>query len=159
MPFITGDSLDPAFLEPVPPFTAPLSTAAPSLSSVKRLSELHGHVSAIQISAVFHLFNEEKQLHLARALAGLLSPAPGPIILGWHAGQEVKGIHQVPRSAERSPVEMFCHSPESWKELWDGVVFPKGTVRVEAKLDKLEGGPPRPEGVVIFKLVWSVTRL
>jgi len=27
---------------------------------------------------------------------------------------------------------MFCHSPDSWTELWDGGVFEKWTVRVEA---------------------------
>lgn len=159
VPFIAGDSLDPAFLELVPPFTVPPSTAPPALSSVKRLSELHGHVSAIQLSAVFHLFNEEKQLHLARALAGLLSPVPGSMILGWHAGQETKGFKEGPKRADGSSIEIFCHSPQTWKELWDGVVFPKGTVHVEAELVELEGGPPRPEGVVILKLVWSVTRL
>ncbi|KAH9000620.1 hypothetical protein EDB86DRAFT_2802022, partial [Lactarius hatsudake] len=29
----------------------------------------------------------------------------------------------------------FCHSPSSWVALvWDGVVFPKGSVKVEARL-------------------------
>lgn len=45
------------------------------------------------------------------------------------------------------------------QSLWDEVVFPKGTVRVEAELAELEGGLPTPEGVAILKLVWPVTRL
>ena len=159
VPFIAGDSLDPTFLEPVPPFTVPPQTSAPDLSAVTRLSELHGQVSAIQLSAVFHLFDEEKQLRLARALAGLLSPTPGSMILGWHAGQEEKGFKEGPQRSDGTAMQIFCHSPQSWTELWDGGVFPKGTVRVEAELAELEGGPPRPEGLLILKLVWSVTRL
>jgi len=37
-------------------------------------------------SLLFHLFSEEKQLHLLRALAGLLSPEPGSMIFGLHIG-------------------------------------------------------------------------
>ncbi|TFY63125.1 hypothetical protein EVJ58_g3435 [Rhodofomes roseus] len=159
VPFVAGDSLDPTFLEPVPPFTSLPSTPAPPLASVKRLSELQGHVSAIHLSAVFHLFPEEKQLHLARALAGLLSPASGSMILGWHAGLPQKGVFEGRERPDSQHIDLFCHSPETWKELWDGVVFPKGTVRVEAELRELEGGPPRPAGKVYWKLVWSVTRL
>ncbi|KZT65213.1 hypothetical protein DAEQUDRAFT_769060 [Daedalea quercina L-15889] len=159
VPIVAGDSLDSTFLEVVPPFTAPPQSPAPALSSVTRLSELHGHVSAIHLSAVFHLFNEEKQLHLAHALAGLLSPVPGSMILGWHVGLHEKGTVQALQRRDGTFIELFAHSPQSWTELWDGVVFPKGTVRVEAGLIELEGGEPRPEGVEYWKLVWSVTRL
>ena len=49
--------------------------------------------------------------------------------------------------------EVFCHSPESWKELWDGIVFEKGTVSVEVGVKLVDG---------VDKLVWmswSITRL
>ena len=53
---------------------------------------------------------------------------------------------------------MFCHSPESWKELWDGQIFKKGTVKVEAGLVERQGNPYNPNSKFYF-LWWSVTRL
>jgi len=57
---------------------------------------------------------------------------------------------------------MFCHSPESWKELWDGQVFEKGTVKVETHLHRITDRAIEmvagTSEVVLF-LVWSVTRL
>ncbi|KAH9912577.1 uncharacterized protein B0H18DRAFT_889733, partial [Fomitopsis serialis] len=126
VPIVAGDALDTAFLEPVPPFTSHPSTPAPPLSSVTQLSQLHGQVSAIYLSAVFHLFPEEKQLQLAHAIAGLLSPAPGSLILGWHAGLHEKGVLPGPQRPDGQHMGIFCHSPQTWKELWDGGVFPKG---------------------------------
>ena len=59
---------------------------------------------------------------------------------------------------------MFCHSPDSWIELWDGMVFEKGSVRVVAtpvnmKMDK---SYERRIGVTdtdVYTLSWCVTRL
>ena len=56
---------------------------------------------------------------------------------------------------------MFCHSPESWKALWEEEVFAPGEVAVEAKLVEVQR---EDLGVVWLKekfylLVWSVTRL
>jgi hypothetical protein len=49
---------------------------------------------------------------------------------------------------------MFCHSPESLKELWDGQVFKKGTVKVAADLHVID---VRPDRNISF-MWWSVTR-
>lgn len=54
---------------------------------------------------------------------------------------------------------MFCHSPDSWKEMW-GKVFKAGTINVEAELVQL----PRPDldsipGTEFFVIRWSVVRL
>ncbi|KAI0374560.1 hypothetical protein BV20DRAFT_518721 [Pilatotrama ljubarskyi] len=166
VPFIPGDALNPAHLESVPPFYSPPDTSVPELSTLTSLNSLHGHVSAIHASAFFHLFTEEQQAHLARALAGLLSPEPGSMILGTHVGRPEKGSrveagNQL--SSDRSQ-PMFCHSPESWRGLWDGQIFRKGTVKVEAilkerkerGLDQLPGLVP---GTKTYSLVWSVVRL
>ncbi|OSD04930.1 hypothetical protein PYCCODRAFT_1363568 [Trametes coccinea BRFM310] len=157
VPFIPGDVFDQTHLEPAPPFYSPPDTPTPQLSSLTSLNPLRGRVSAIHASAFFHLFDEEKQLQLAQALAGLLSPEPGSMMLGAHGGQPEKG----PRlSAASRP--MFCHSPESWKALWDGQIFKKGTVRVEAFLRERESGaiPDVVEsGTKSYTLVWSITRL
>ncbi|KIJ52457.1 hypothetical protein M422DRAFT_156563 [Sphaerobolus stellatus SS14] len=94
------------------------------------LNPLKTRISVIHVSLVFHLFSEEKQLELAHRLAALLSPLPGSIIFGNHISLSEKGIH--PNNT--SGIRMFCHSPESWQAMWDGVVFPKGTVEVKSQL-------------------------
>ncbi|KZT71790.1 hypothetical protein DAEQUDRAFT_687159 [Daedalea quercina L-15889] len=172
--FLGGDAFDPAFFEEGLLLDSPPTTPPPALASLKVLTPLNGHVSAIHASSFFHLFDEEKQLELARKLAGLLSPVPGSVILGGHAGQPTKGLW-TERRTMASGKYMFCHSPESWKELWDGQVFEKGKVRVEVTLRtakemfdidpagtkwidaaQMQGG----SGTVNYRvLVWSVTRL
>jgi len=99
-----------------PPLDAPPEASAPALSSLTTLTPLHGHVSVIHTSSFFHLFSEEKQLELARKLAGLLSPLPGSMIFGLHSRQAEKGL-RTESSELRTGDYMFCHSDESWKEL------------------------------------------
>ncbi|KAJ6466926.1 hypothetical protein C8R45DRAFT_1055480 [Mycena sanguinolenta] len=153
--FLAGDALNPEFLEPAAPLisSSDVSDAAPSLSSLTSLTPLRGHVSAIHISSVFHLFFEPQQLQLARALAGLLSPAPGSVIFGSHGGRRTKGFNE--KGYCSGGHHMFCHSPESWRELWEEV-FPKGTIQVKAELKQLLG---RDESSDTGRLVWSVMRL
>ena len=136
------------------------SLAAPDLRSLTSLTPLHGRVFAIHATAIFHLFGEEKQLQLARALAGLLSPEPGSMIFGAHIGvPEKKGFE--PPVMHRDH-HMWCHSPESWTELWDGLVFEKGVVEVQTKLYHAERkgfDPDAPQNSTLTYLVWLVTRL
>ena len=117
------------------------------------LNPLRGHVSAISVCAVFHLFSaEEAQLQLAKNIAGLLSPEPGSMIFGFHIGREEAGMSGG-RSLGGTEFSLFCHSPESWAELWDGKLFRKGTVRVDARLWD-------HAATVEFQILqWSVTRL
>ncbi|PCH33469.1 hypothetical protein WOLCODRAFT_62696 [Wolfiporia cocos MD-104 SS10] len=157
--FIPGDALNPAFLQPVAPFYEPLPNPVADLSSLKTLTPLQGRVSAIHASAFFHLFDEAGQLALARALAGLLAPAPGSVIFGAHGGEAEKGFRAA-SSLTASSERMFCHSPESWVQLWDGEVFEKGTVKVEAFLvDVGKKELPSMDRGSYMHLVWSVTRL
>ncbi|KAF7377672.1 Methyltransferase ausD [Mycena sanguinolenta] len=153
--FLAGDALDPNFLEPTmpPDSSSEVPDFVPPLSSLTSLTPLRGHVSVIHITAVFHLFFEPQQLQLARALAGLLSPAPGSLILGSHVGRRTKGFNE--RAIGSGGHHMFCHSPESWCELWEEV-FPKGMIEVKAELKQR---PEREESYDIGNLVWSVTRL
>ncbi|GBE78156.1 hypothetical protein BKA93DRAFT_733445 [Sparassis latifolia] len=159
VPFLPGDAFDPEFLTPVAPFYSPPDTPVPTLSSLKNLSPLVGHVSAIHGSLFFHLFDEPGQLQLARSLAGLLSPEPGSMIFGVHGGMPQKGQKkETVLPHERG--SMFCHSPESWTELWDGQVFKKGSIKVETKLVELTRDEMLPsEGERFWMLYWSVTRL
>ncbi len=164
MPFVAGDAFDSNHLEPVSPFYSPPETPTPQLQTLTSLNPLRGHVSAIHASAFFHLFGEAEQFHLAKAIAGLLSPKPGSMILGAHGGLPVKGIRNE-NGVYQNPARtrpMFCHSPDSWKELWDGQIFEKGTIKVEAILHehkRRDLGTTIPEGTKLYLLVWSVTRL
>lgn len=155
VPFIAGDAFSPSHIG-IP--TTPMSTSRPAnLSGLTSLNPLRGHVSAIHASSFFHLFNEEKQAYLAKALACLLSPEPGSMIFGSHLG--------APQPMERMAfmgIQRFCHSPESWAKLWDGEIFEKGTVKVDATLQKYDltrlGGDDVP-GREFHLFSWCLTRL
>jgi hypothetical protein len=156
--FVAGDAFLPSILEPREPFYSPPSSLRPTdLKTLTSLTPLQGHISAIHASSFFHLFDKDKQFALAKQLATLLSPQPGSVIFGSHGSLPVKHVRTP--SVGRN---MFCHSPESWTELWDGVIFNKGTVNIEAII--VERGfrsvcvlvdAVRP----VTALVWSVTRL
>jgi len=160
--FVEGDVLKPDILFPRKPFYDNPDSPRPVLSSLSSLTPLQGHVSVIHASALFHIFSEDKQRKLARQLATLLLPEAGSVIFGSHiskAGPE-KGFRN---ADECLPTKflMFCHSPDSWKELWDGDIFEKGTVAVDARLKQVDRPDLQMAGVDLefFVLEWSVTRL
>jgi hypothetical protein len=141
-------------IAPAEPYYEEPGTPCPPLSSLTSLTPLRGHVSAIHASSFFHLFDEEKQLLLAKRLAALLSPRSGSVIFGSHGGNAEMGLTDMPNSVGG---HMFCHSPESWRDLWDKQVFKKGSVRVNCGLRKVETRDfPAKEGVFLW---WSVTRV
>ncbi|KAG1862054.1 hypothetical protein DFJ58DRAFT_238837 [Suillus subalutaceus] len=131
-----------------------VGVSTPNLSNLTSLNPLRGCVSAIHATAFFHLFKEDKQLHMARALAGLLSAEPGSIILGAHTGAQKKGV--VNQAYKGIEIDMFSHSAESWTAMWDGETFEKGTVKVDAQFREIEGVGGDERYPVLF---WSVTRL
>ena len=163
--FVTGDVFDAKHLDVVPPLasthdlTGASEGPALDLGSLTSLNPLRGRVFAIHASYFFHFFSEARQLHIARALAGLLSPEPGSIIFGLHTGLADKGFVTSPMGDH----QMFCHSPESWAQLWDGIVFEKGVVDVKVKLVHMGREDPDAEQHAFFAaftvLEWSVTRL
>jgi len=154
--FLAGDAFDDAHLSlaalvpPGPP---------PPVGSVNTLTELRGHISVILASSFFHLFDEEKQFELGKRLAALLDPRPGSIIFGSHGAMPAKGHH--PGFLTR----MFCHSPESWTQMWEEQIFEKGQVKASAALKEVnvvEGRAraiPVKEGARFYWLAWSVERL
>ncbi|KAG2140080.1 hypothetical protein DEU56DRAFT_292200 [Suillus clintonianus] len=152
--FIPGDVFDPAFLSISRPASSVPEGAMPDIQTLQSLNDLRGRVGVIHASKLFHLFDEEKQLQLARALGGLLSCEPGSIICGTHAIAltSEKGI--VRHTVLGVDITYFCHSPESWDCLWDGVVFEKGQVKVETRTSTIDMG-----GIPFRLLHWSVTRL
>jgi hypothetical protein len=154
VPFIAGDIFDLSILAPVTPYNDVPKTPMPALDTLTSLNPLRGYVSAIHTSSFFHLFDEEQQTKVARALAGLLSPEPGSVIFGLHGGLPVKGM----RSRSTGGFG-FSHSPESWKELWDGQIFDQGKVKVEAFLKRTDRIEPNSTSNKGDWLVWSVTRV
>ncbi|KAI1788614.1 hypothetical protein LXA43DRAFT_1183838 [Ganoderma leucocontextum] len=156
--FVPGNALTDEHLQifPILPTGSAANTPRPDLPSLTSLNPLRGHVSAIYLGNVFHLFTEQEQVRLARGLAGLLSPELGSVITGWHAGAPQKGEKTMVLGLNNSAITQFLHSPETWKELWDGEVFEKGTVRVEA--DLLSYKTEFAAGEFYF-LRWSITRV
>ncbi|KAF9219079.1 hypothetical protein BS17DRAFT_437260 [Gyrodon lividus] len=150
--FVAGDATDHTMLSVVTPFETVPDTPEPDLCALKSLNPLHGRVGAIHASNFFHLFSEAKQVHLARAFAGLLSPKAGSVICGGSFGLPEKGVKK--DGVLGSEFDMFCHSPQSWIELWDRVVFQKGQVKVDAHLTEEEVG-----GFKFWYLRWCVKRL
>ncbi len=155
--FLAGDILDSSIIAPRDPFYTTPDASRPSLLVLSSLTPLQGHVSAIHASAFFHLFEEETQLQIARRLATLLSPAPGSVIFGSHGALPTKGQRHEHMSGMTTT--MFCHSPQSWQELWDGQVFAKGTVRVEVDLQMSNRSDLALKETPFYWLVWSITRI
>ncbi|EPT00914.1 hypothetical protein FOMPIDRAFT_86237 [Fomitopsis schrenkii] len=157
VPFIAGDAFDPAFLEPSLPIYSSPSTPPPDLSRVTTLTELRGQVSAIHASALFHLFDEEKQLALARSLASLLAPHPGAMIFGSHGAAQEKRVQVWSPTPDSEQLTMFCHSPESWRGMWESILG-ADKVMVETALQEVTRGSG-PEARPWYWLAWSVKRL
>ncbi|KAF5373310.1 hypothetical protein D9615_007401 [Tricholomella constricta] len=153
--FIAGDVFDSNLIAPRAPFLEmPQTPRPPSLQDLASLTPLQGHVTAIHVSSLFHLFDEARQLELAQRLATLLSPLPGSVIFGSHIGKPEKGWLR--SDAGLDEPKLFCHSPETWQDLWDGQVFGKGTVHIEATLSRVER--PDRSNEILHLLTWSVTR-
>lgn len=146
---------DTNLVEPVPPFDSPPSDPVPDLKTLTSLNPLHGHVSAIHTAAFFHLFDEADQLKAARALAGLLSPEPGSMIFGHHVASATSGIRSSPNPRG---IYVYDHSPETWKAMWDGVVFEKGKVEVWAMLKEFESSTVAVGGKVTI-MGWRIKRI
>ena len=144
---------DSSMIVPHAPFDTPPLTAPPELGSLTSLTPLQGRVSAIFVGAFFHLFDEAKQLQIAHQVASLLSPLPGSIIFGSHVTMLVDGTR---KNFEGD--DAHCYSPESWKELWDGIVFETGTVKVETGAKLIDWGPSKGIDDKLIWMSWSVTR-
>ena len=153
--FLAGDVFDDAYLS----LTAPVQSRSPSpIASVSSLTELRGHISTIYASFLFHLFDEETQFELGKRLAALLDPRPGSIIFGSHSAAPVQSQWSDPFT------KMFCHSPESWRQMWEEQIFEKGQVKVNTTLEELSvtaEGRVVPVGgeTKLYLLAWSVERL
>ncbi|KAG2128705.1 hypothetical protein DEU56DRAFT_758327 [Suillus clintonianus] len=142
--FISGNCLDPAFLSSEP---GPTSQSLPDLSSLTSLNDLRGKLTVIHAASIFHLFSQEEQASLVRAVASLLSPAPGSIAFGSHVGLPKQGT--IRAKVPSMGVEMYCYDPESWNKLWEDA----GPFKTEAVLREVID----PNGEIGWMMVWSAT--
>jgi len=148
--FLEGDVFKTDFLADNQPVYEVNGATPLDLSTLTSLTPLHGRLSAITAIALFHVFDEEQQIQLAHRLGALLSPEPGSMILGWQVGSSVKKMET------RLWAHMFCQSPDAWRDVWDGQVFKKGTVKVDIVLRHV---PEAPADMELDGIFWSVTRL
>lgn len=152
--FVAGDVFNPAFLSIAQPARGAVRTPRPDLTTLTSLNPLHGHCSVINATGFFHLFNKEQQVHLARAVAGLLSPEPGSLICGLDFAAKEKGLVEFDIDGIKK-YRLLSHSPESWMKLWyENVFSERGEVKVQANYTEVEVlGKPIP------CLLWYVRRL
>ncbi|KAF5324136.1 hypothetical protein D9619_011098 [Psilocybe cf. subviscida] len=148
--FVSGDVFNPTMLAPRGPFINNseifniLSSPTPALPDLTNLTPLQGRISAIHTSSFFDIFSEEEQHRLARVIASLLRPEAGSVIFGQHSARPEKGFRKRWRGPATDANSMFCHSPESWKELWLKGVFGeydgKGEdrIKVDVELAQIE---------------------
>ncbi|KAH7335613.1 hypothetical protein B0J17DRAFT_670811 [Rhizoctonia solani] len=155
VPFLEGDVFSSQLLN----LESPRPTERPHLPDLKSLTELLGHVSIIHASAFFHLFSEEVQRKLAERCVALLKTRPGSTIFGSHNGAPEPGIYSDLGGPDH---HMFCHSPESWRDLWIEL-FGGQKIDVVAILEDSEVRRNlvgvAPPGKKKYALVWSVTIL
>ncbi|KAI0687619.1 hypothetical protein BC835DRAFT_1448517 [Cytidiella melzeri] len=169
--FIPGDIFDPSFLSlsPPPSPSAGLPLTFNPSTPLTSLNPLRGHISAIFTGAFFHLFpSYDTQTHIARLLASLLSPLPGSMVIGVQGGLREKGFWTPQGPGGTVGYKMACHSPESWREMWEEVFREQGEggggeVEVRARLREEDGGPTffgtYPENTVPrWLLEWAVIR-
>ncbi|OSD00957.1 hypothetical protein PYCCODRAFT_1370059 [Trametes coccinea BRFM310] len=161
--FVPGDVLDKTFIGTAPPVYDVPPLQRPELRSLRGLAPLAGHLRAIHASNFFHLFTEANQSAVAHALGALLAPTRGSMVFGTHVSRPKKGLRTEapPPAPGYLGNRMFCHDAQSWMDLWDGEVFRKGTVRVEAQIveQAREDLVVLNPGVTFYQLVWCVTRL
>lgn len=167
--FLAGDVFDPTFLSPKPQADA-LPPSDADLKALSSLDALTGQVRCLSAFSFFHLFTEPAQEALGRKLGALLKPQTGSMLFGSHVGSQEAGIiRDELRGGDKA---MYCHSPQSWKDLWETVIFPasrqpKGSpgIKVEANAE-LTDSRPGAAGLHLSKtdgvkkiMVWSVTVL
>ncbi|KZV66200.1 hypothetical protein PENSPDRAFT_637324 [Peniophora sp. CONT] len=162
--FIQGDILDSSFFATVPPLPTEDCSIAHTpeldLKIITTLTEVQHCVSAIHLSAIFHLFSEASQVYLARALAGLLASHRGACIFGWSVASTGSGAELVRFQNGVSHPCLWVHSPTSWIRLW-GEVFGETQIKTRADVRDFETdvGLVLESGLKPKMLIWSVTRV
>ncbi|KAL5114472.1 hypothetical protein ACEQ8H_007615 [Pleosporales sp. CAS-2024a] len=106
--------------------------AADIFDASSPLTELEGSIDMVYAGSFFHLWGWEKQRQVSRAVAALLRPRPGSMIIGRQMGA-------VQAHEKTSPMgTMFQHNAESFQKLWEEIGDDMGVrFQVEARLEDL----------------------
>lgn len=78
-------------------------------------TSLHGTFDVVHASSFFHLFGLPKQRQIAHAIARLIRPGPGSIVLGLQLAAAGEA-EVIPIINEDEPT--YCHSLATMQELW-----------------------------------------
>ncbi|KAB8259456.1 hypothetical protein BDV32DRAFT_138809 [Aspergillus pseudonomiae] len=80
------------------------------------ISQLSGSINIVHASFLFHLFNWDQQVLIAKQALALLCARPDSLIIGQNIG------HQDPNKFSAvGAILPFHHNASSWKALWDHV--------------------------------------
>lgn len=79
------------------------------------------------------------------------------MIFGSHGAARERRVQTWSATPDSEQLTMFCHSPESWKEMWESI-FGANKVVVDTSLQEVIRGSG-PEARPWYWLAWSVKRL
>lgn len=79
------------------------------------LTTVKGEVDIIFAGSFFHLWGYEKQIEVSKAVAGLLRPVPGSMILG----RQIGAITAIERTSATGT--MYRHNVESFRRMWEEI--------------------------------------
>ena len=103
--------------------------------SKSSLAELKGHFDMIYAGSFFHLWGYDDQVKVSKAVAALLRPQKGSMILGRQVGA-IQGIEVEDGNGGNG--KMYRHSVESLQKMWKDIGDDIGvTFKVDASLRPL----------------------
>ena len=79
------------------------------------LNKLEGKFDIIFAASVFHLFDWEKQMRVARQCVRFLREKPGSLVLGHHLGHIEPGRYPLGFDAG----EVYGQDETSWQRMWN----------------------------------------
>lgn len=113
----------------------------------------HPPMDLMIVNQVFHLFDWETQLKVAKNLVAFTKP--GALIVGYQIGSRSgRAVPRVMRKVEdhvkekkdKQPQTTFHHNVRTWSDMWKAVEKESGTRwGVESKLDELKNWGLEPE--------------
>lgn len=118
------------------------------------LEPVEHSISIVHANAIFHLFNYESQIKVAKQVVKLLRPKSGSLIIGQQSANVNAGDYE--RRLEDRDSTIFRHNSESWEKMWEqagreltselGSGEIKFKVESELSLAELPKGVERPQG-------------
>ncbi|KAI8938729.1 hypothetical protein NX059_004597 [Plenodomus lindquistii] len=102
--------------------------------SSSALTTVKGELDMIFAGSFFHLWGYEKQIEVSKAVAALLRPVPGSLILG----RQIGAVTAVKMTSATGT--MYRHNVESFTKLWKQIGDDLGVkFSIQAKLKELAG--------------------